>query len=49
MEDTKTIKINGLEFSADDLRDISDVMDNPKLLPNECKTIKEFVERVGLK
>ena len=45
----KTIKLNGLEFTADDLRNIANVMDNPKLLPNEFEKLGEYIERLGLK
>jgi len=45
----KTIKLNGLEFTADDLRDIANTMDNPKLLPKEFENLGEFIERIGLK
>lgn len=45
----ETIKLNGLEFTADDLRDIADVMDNPKLLPKEFENLGEYIERLGLK
>jgi hypothetical protein len=45
----RILDIYGLKFSADDLRDIADVMDNPKLLPSEFEDVGEFIERVGLK
>ena len=45
----ETIKINGLDYTAEDLRDIAGVMDNPELMPYGIKDIEEFVERVGLK
>ena len=45
----KTIKLNGLEFTADDLRDITNIMDNPKLLSKEFENLGEYIERLGLK
>ena len=45
----KILDIYGLKFSADDLRDIADVMDNPKLLPPEFEDAGEYIERIGLK
>ena len=45
----KILEIYGLKFSADDLRDIADVMDNPKLLPPEFEDAGEYIERIGLK
>jgi len=45
----KILDIYGLKFSADDLRDIADVMDNPKLLPPEFEDAGEYIERTGLK
>jgi hypothetical protein len=43
------IKLNGLKFTADDLRNLADVMDNPNLLPKEFENIGEYIERIGLK
>lgn len=43
------IKLNGLKFTADDLRSIADVMDNPKLLSEKFENIGEYIERLGLK
>ena len=45
----KILDIYGLKFSADDLRDIADVMDNHKLLPPEFEDAGEYIERLGLK
>ncbi len=45
----KILEIYGLKFTADNLRDIADVMDNPKLLPPEFEDAGEFIERLGLK
>jgi len=45
----KILEIYGLQFTADDLRDIADVMDNPKLLPSGFEDAGEYIERLGLK
>jgi hypothetical protein len=45
----KILEIYGLKFTADNLRDIADVMDNPKLIPPEFEDAGEFIERLGLK
>ena len=45
----KILDIYGLKFTADDLRDIADVMDNPKLLSPEFEDAGEYIERLGLK
>jgi len=45
----KTLEIYGLQFTADDLRDIANVMDNPKLVPPEFEDAGEYIERLGLK
>ena len=49
MQEIKAIELYGLKFTADDLRDIADIMDNPKLLPREFEDLGDFIERVGLK
>ena len=45
----KILDIYGLQFTADNLRDIADVMDNPKLVPAEFEDAGEYIERLGLK
>jgi len=45
----KILEIYGLKFTADDLRDIADVMDNPKLIPAGFEDAGEYIERLGLK
>jgi hypothetical protein len=47
--EVKLLDLYGLKFTADDLRDIADIMDNPKLLPLEFEDVGEYIERVGLK
>lgn len=42
------IKLSGT-FSAEDLREIAFLMDNPKPLRDEFKTIEEYAERLGEK
>jgi len=49
MQEVKAIELYGLKFTADDLRDIADIMDNSKLLPREFKDLGEFIERIGSK
>lgn len=47
--EVKLLDLYGLKFTADDLRDIANIMDNPKLLPSEFEDVGDFIERVGLK
>ncbi len=44
-----TIILEQQEFTADDLRGIADVMDNPRLISGDCNSLQEFIERTGLK
>ena len=38
------------EFTADDLRDIADAIDNPNLIPKECEgDIVAYAERLSNK
>lgn len=43
------IILEQFEFTADDLREIADVIDNLKLIRGGCNNFQEFIERVGLK
>ena len=49
MQEVKAIELCGLKFTADDLRDIADIMDNSKLLPKEFEDVGEFIEGIGSK
>lgn len=49
MQEVKAIELYGLKFTADDLGDIADIMDNSKLLPKEFEDVGEFIERIGSK
>jgi hypothetical protein len=44
----KILEIYGLKFTADNLRDIADVMDNPKLLPPEFEDVGDYIEKIGM-
>ena len=47
--EVRLLSFYGLEFTPDDLRNIADIMDNPKLLPKGFEDVGDFIERIGAK